>query len=393
VEARTQRQAIEQEGAVESPQSSSPQSSQTWKQSTPPGLAALTRRQRILVGLAVGLSVLSGILSALGVNAVVTFVVSGAGLALLAALVGEATDQLGTHLRPGATGVLQSAIGNLPELFVSIFALRDGLVTVVQAALVGSILGNSLLVLGLACLVGGLRHGTQRFASEAPRMVAALTALAIAALVVPTLTLGLHTPASEHEDLLSIASAVVLLVVFVASIPFSLGGGPQAVSSAPEEARAGSWPVWLAVAVLAVAGIGAAVVADWFVTALQPAIASLHLSEAFTGLVIVALAGNAVENFVGIQLAARNKSDYALSVILNSSLQVALGLVPVLVLLSFLVPSLTHLTLVLPPLMVAALGLATVLGTIIVYDGESTWLEGVALVGLYCIIAASFWWG
>src|SRR5436305_2241323 len=140
------------------------------------------------------------------------------------------------------------------------------------------------------------------------------------------------------------------------------------------------------------AGVGSAFVSDWFVNALSPAVSTLHISQAFTGLVIVAIAGNAVENVVGIQLAARNKPDYAISVILNSSLQVALGLAPVLVLLSFVIGG-THLTLVLPGLLVAALGLAATLDAFIVYDGESTWLEGTALIGLYGIIATSFWWG
>ncbi len=126
--------------------------------------------------------------------------------------------------------------------------------------------------------------------------------------------------------------------------------------------------------------------------ALTPAITFLHISAAFTGLVIVALAGNAVENVVGIQFAARNKMDYAISVILNSSLQVALGLIPVLVLLSFFIGG-VHLTLVMPPLLVAALALAAILSTFIIYDGESTWLEGLTLVGLYGIIAVAFWWG
>ena len=138
--------------------------------------------------------------------------------------------------------------------------------------------------------------------------------------------------------------------------------------------------------------MGAAFVSDWFVAALTPAMAALHLSQAFTGLVVVALAGNAVENVVGVQLAAANKPDYALSVILNSSLQVALGLTPVLVLLSLFLGG-AHLTLVLPALLVVALGLAAVLSAAIVYDGESTWLEGSALIGLYGIVAASFWWG
>src|SRR5205085_4351820 len=131
-------------------------------------------------------------------NAVLVFVMSAAALALLAALVGEATDQVGARLGPGATGVLQSALGNLPELFVGIFALRAGLINVIQAALVGSILGNSLFVLGLAFFLGGLRHGTQRFGSGSPRMIANLTLLAVGALAVPTLVFGLHTPAAGH---------------------------------------------------------------------------------------------------------------------------------------------------------------------------------------------------
>ncbi len=356
------------------------------KQSSLPG-----RNEWLLIAGSIAASVLADLLTLLQANAVIIFVISGLALALLAALVGESTDQLGARLGSGATGVLQSALGNLPELFVGIFALRAGLVNVVQAALVGSILGNSLLVLGLAFFVGGLRHGPQRFSSEAPRMIAMLTLLAIAALAVPTLVNGLHTPAAGHEEGLSIACAVILLAVFIASIPASLKGG---LPTLPKESAASpqSWPMWLTIAVLVGAGAGAAFVSDWFVTALSPAITFLHISPAFTGLVVVALAGNAVENVVGIQFAARNQSDYAISVILNSSLQIALGLIPALVLLSFIIGG-AHLTLVLPPLLVATLGLAAILSTVIIYDGESTWLEGLSLIGLSGIIAASFWWG
>src|SRR5215213_9679939 len=322
---------------------------------------------------------------------VVRFAGAGVALALLATLVGQATERLGERLGPGATGVLQSALGNLPELFVGIFALRAGLIEVVQASLVGSILGNSLLVLGLAFFVGGVRHGTQRFASEPPRMIATLTLLAVAALALPTLVHALHTPAESHAETFSIACAVVLLIVFAASIPVALHGGPSALPSAGTE-EDGAWPVWLAAAVLAGAGIGAALVSDWFVAALRPAAATLGVSEAFTGLVVVGIAGNAVENVVGIQMAARNKPDFAVSLILNSSLQVALVLAPALVLLSFVLGG-AHLTLVLPGLLVAALGLAGVLGAFVVYDGESNWLEGLILIGLYGMIAIAFWWG
>src|ERR1700694_1292223 len=351
----------------------------------------LTRGAWVMLAGSLVMSVLSGVLAGFQVNAVLTFIIAGAALALLAALVGQATDQLGTYLGAGATGVLQSALGNLPELFVGIFALRAGLIGVVQAALVGSILGNSLFVLGLAFFLGGLRHGTQRFASDTPRMIATLTLLAVAALAVPTLVHQLHTPAAGHEEGFSIASAVILLVVFAASIPFSLRGGPTKLPQAQKETALG-WPIWLAIGVLVAAGLGSAFVSDWFVNALTPAIVFLHLSPTFTGLVIVALAGNAVENVVGVQFALRNQADYAISVILNSSLQVALGLIPVLVLLSLVIGG-AHLTLVLAPLLVAVLGLTALLSTVIIYDGESNWIEGLALMGLYGIIAVAFWWG
>jgi Ca2+:H+ antiporter len=355
-------------------------------------LSALNRWQRLTLAVALALVAISGVLTAAGSGSVLIFIVAGLTIAVLAVIVGQATEELGQRLGPGATGVLQSALGNLPELFVCIFALRAGLITVVQATIVGSILGNSLLVLGLAFIVGGHRHGPQTFSPGPPRTIATLTLLAVAALAVPTLTHGLHTGAGGHEDALSATCAVVLLVVFVLSVPSSLTGGPPNIQSSDPELRAEAWPSWLAVAVLACAGVCAAFVSDWFVNALTPAISTLHLSQAFTGLVIVAIAGNAVENFVGVQLAHRNKPDYAISVILNSSLQVALGLTPVLVLLSFVLGG-VHLTLVLPPLLVAALGLAAMISALIVFDGESTWLEGVALVGLYAMIATSFWWG
>lgn len=351
----------------------------------------LTRTAWVLIGGSLVLSVLAGIFSAAEANAVVIFVVAGGALAFLAALVGEATDQLGSYLGSGATGVLQSALGNLPELFVGIFALRAGLIGVVQAALVGSILGNSLFVLGLAFFLGGLRHGTQRFASETPRMIANLTLLAVAALAIPTLVAFLHTPAGGHEEALGIACAIILLVVFIASIPISLKGGPMRLPDKPKRETA-PWPIWLAILLLVGAGVCSAFVSDWFVSALTPAINFLHISPAFTGLVIVALAGNAVENVVGVQFALRNQADFAISVILNSSLQVALGLIPVLVLLSLVIGG-VHLTLVLAPLLVAALALTAILGAVIIYDGESNWLEGLTLIGLYGIIVVSFWWG
>jgi Ca2+:H+ antiporter len=343
-----------------------------------------------LVG-AVLATLISAVLTVGGAASVLTFMTSAAALAALASLVGDGTEQLGARLGAGATGILQSGLGNLPELFISIFALRAGLVTVVQAALIGSILGNSLLVLGLAFFVGGVRHGTQRFTSEPARLIAIMTLVSVAAVAIPTIAAQLHARAASHEQELSVAVAVVLLIIFAASLVFVLHGGGLGVTT-PQGDERPLWPMWLTVSVLAVSGLGAAVVSDWFVSALKPATHAMGLTEAFTGLVIVALAGNAVENVVGIEFAAKNQPDLAISVILNSSLQVALALLPALVLLSLVIGG-AHLTLVLAPVLVAALALTTLLVAFITYDGESTWVEGLALIGLYVIIAASFWWG
>ena len=351
----------------------------------------MEKKEKILLGLCAFATILAGVTHYAHVNAVVAFVVAAAALALLAMVVGDGTEQLGSRLGPGATGILQSGLGNLPELFVAIFALRAGLDTVVQTALIGSILGNSVLVFGLALFFGGLKNGTLRFKTEPPQMIVTLMLLAFAALIIPTLATELHTPAEDHIDQLDIIVAIVLLVVLAASIYFSLKGDP---SVAPQEDVIGhaEWSLKTTIIVLAFTAVGAALVSDWFVEALQPAMKTLGISEAFAGLVIVAIAGNAIENLIGIQLAWRGQADYAVSVIMNSSLQIALGLFPALVLLSFVLGG-SVLTFVLSPLLLAALALAVIIPAFIVYDGEAIWLEGLALIGLYIIIAAAFWWG
>lgn len=338
-------------------------------------------------------TILAGVLHYTHVNAILAFVVIASALALLAMVVGDATEQLGSRMGPGATGILQSALGNLPELFVCIFALKAGLTTVVQAALIGSILGNSVLVFGLALLLGGIKNGTQYFKSEPPKMTVTLMILAFAALAIPTLTRQLHTSAEKHLNTLDIFVAIVLLVLFAASTYFFIKGDKSVVSDNESAGKhEASWSLGLTLAVLAGSSVGAAFVSDWFVVALQPAMKSLGINDIFAGLVIVAIAGNAIENLVGIQLAIRNQTDYAVSVIMNSSLQIAIGLFPLLVLLSFFLGG-AILSFVLAPMLLACLALAIIVSAFVVYDGESIWLEGLALIGLYCLIAAAFWWG
>jgi Ca2+:H+ antiporter len=332
---------------------------------------------------------------------VIPFVVAAVALALLASLVGRSVEALGDRLGAGATGVVQSALGNLPELFVVLFALKGQLYQVATATIVGSVLANVLLVLGLAFLAGGLKHGTQRFQTASARRISLMLLLSVAALAIPALTASLHTAAAGHERALSVVVSVLLLILFTASLPASLrrqqtapaedNRSAQAPPPAPAGHEGPSWPLGLAITMLAGTSVAAAFVSDWFVAELTPAMGALNISPAFAGLVIVAIAGNAVENVVGIQLTYRNQPDIALSVILQSPVQIAMMIAPALVLLSPLVGA--SFTLVLPPLMLAALLLAVVVTVVVVFDGNSNWLEGATLVTLYTVIAASFWWG
>jgi Ca2+:H+ antiporter len=354
-------------------------------------LSYFDRKTRAVALVAIGATLVALLLRIGGAAGVAVFAASAVGLAGLAEMVGEGTEQLSERLGPRTTGVLQSGLGNLPEFFIGIFALRAGLLDVVRAALVGSILANTLLVLGLAFVAGGLRHGPQKFGTDQTKLMATLLVLAAAAIAIPTIATSPGAPAQGHAVELSVVVSIVLLVVFVASVPFAIGGAGDSTAQ-PVVALERSWPLGLAVGVLLAAGIGAAFVSDWFVDALKPAMGSLGMSEQFAGLVVVAIAGNAVENVIGIRAMLADRGDLAISVILNSSLQVALALAPVLVLVSLVLGGAT-LTLVVSPLLVAALALTAVLAALVVIDGESTWLEGLALIGLYVILAASVWWG
>jgi Ca2+:H+ antiporter len=345
----------------------------------------VNRRDLIELGVAVVLVAAAAAAHYGDATPVLTFGLAALAIAMLARLVGGATEQLGSRLGSSAAGVVQSALGNLPELFIAMFALHQGLIRVVQSALVGSVIANSVLVLGLAFIVGGARNGTQRFASPRARMIATLTTLAATILAIPTLAHAFHAPAAEHAETLSLFCAGVLLILFFVTLPGFLMGGHEQSGDPPR------WSLRTTVGVLGGAGLAAALVSDWFVTALKPATETLGMSEDFAGLVIVAIAGNAVENVVGVQFAARNRPDFAISVIINSSLQVALLLTPLVVFASLFFA--TSLTLVFPTLLAIVLLLAASITSLVVYDGESTWEEGAILVGLYSVIAASFWWG
>ncbi len=376
-------------------------------------LPLLSGRDRIMITVTVIAAVVAGALHFAGANAVLAFIVAAIALATLASLVGRSVEALGDRLGPSATGVLQSALGNLPELFVILFALKAGLYGVVKATLVGSILANVLLVLGLAFVVGGLKYGRQRFAANDVRTLGLMLTLAVFILAVPSLTSALHTPAESHERMVSVVVSIVMLALFALSLPATLSrgkaasgphgahleGGSSPIAASPESARAaskatahGEWPLAMAIGMLAATGIGAAFVSEWFVAALQPAMDAAGINEVFAGLVIVAIAGNAVENVVGIQLAAKNQMDYGVQVILQSPVQVALTIAPIVCLSAALLGQ-PGFDLVFSPLLLAALVMSALVAVVVTFDGESSWFEGAALIALYVAIATSFWWG
>jgi len=367
-------------------------------------LPLFSRRDRIMIAVTVVAAVAAGALHFAHANPLAAFVVSAIALAALASLVGRSVEALGDRLGPKATGLLQTALGNLPELFVILFALKAGLFDVVKATLVGSILANVLLVLGAAFVVGGLKHGRQRFAADDSRTLGLMFTLAVFILAVPSLTAALHTPAATHERTVSLVVSVIMLALFGLSLPASLSrsakqnhgspiaANPDSAAAASKAAMHGEWPLAMAIGMLAATGVGAAFVSEWFVSALQPAMDAAGVNEVFAGLVIVAIAGNAVENVVGIQLAAKNQMDYAVQVILQSPVQIALTIAPIVVLSAGLLGQ-PGFDLVLSPLLLASMVMSALVAVLVTFDGESNWFEGAALIALYGAIATSFWWG
>ena len=171
-----------------------------------------------------------------------------------------------------------------------------------------------------------------------------------------------------------------------------IAASPDSAKAASKATGHGEWPLVMAIGMLAATGVGAAFVSEWFVSALQPAMDTMGINEVFAGLVIVAIAGNAVENVVGIQLAAKNQMDYGIQVILQSPVQVALTIAPIVCLSAALLGQPTF-DLVLSPLLLAAMIMSALVAVLVTFDGESTWFEGAALIALYIAIATAFWWG
>jgi Ca2+:H+ antiporter len=318
-----------------------------------------------------------------GVNEVVAFALATLALAGLAWVVSFATEQVGGRFGAAVTGFLQSTLGNLPEFFVVIFALNAGETVVAETAIIGSILVNALLVLGLVILAGAWRDrsGVMRFNPHLPNDTATLLLMSTFIIVLIGLVNVAHDPASHHTKTISIVGAIAILSVYGlwARQYLTAAEGPDEHAETPRLSARTS------VVLLALGGVGSAFVSDWFVHALQPTIHTLHISRAFAGLVIVAIAGNAVEHAVGVVLAAKGHAELAIAVVKNSVGQIAAFLYPLLVLVSLLTA--TSLTFSLPAVYVGALFGTAVIIWQITYDGEATAFEGAALVAAFVILA------
>jgi Ca2+:H+ antiporter len=314
---------------------------------------------------------------------VLAFVIAGLALAGGAWIVSFATEQVGHRFGPAVTGLLQATLGNLPEFFVVLFALIAGERIVAETAILGSILVNALLVLGLVIIVGARADpsGTMRFDPKLPKDTATLLLITSFIIVLVRLADSANDSASHHLKTISIVGAVAILAVYGVWVRQYLSRQP------PGQQTDG--PVRLgtraSLVLLIVAGLAAGFVSDWFVHALEPTIHTIGISRSFAGLVIVATAGNAVEHAVGVVLAAKGQAELAISVVKNSVAQVATFLFPLLVLVSLLTA--TTLTFDLAPVYVGALVATSVLIWQITGDGEATPFEGAALIAAFVILA------
>jgi Ca2+:H+ antiporter len=336
-------------------------------------------------------------------NASVIFVTSALGVIPTAALMGRATEELAARSGPGIGGFLNVTFGNAPELIIAFFALNEGLQEVVKASLIGSILGNILLVMGAAMFIGGRKRERQRFDRTAANVTALMLLLAVVAMIMPALFelvqgTGLPRPDAEAVDYdsdvekLSVAVALVLLATYVAGLVFSMKTHKDLFNPehGPEDHVGEPWTIRRSVLMLAGAGVAVGVMSEILVGSITEASESIGLSSFFVGVIVVAIVGNAAEHWVAIYFAMRDKMDLAVNIAIGSSAQIALFAAPVLVLLSLFVGDFP-LALVFNGFELGAVVLAVFIAQQVVAEGESTWFEGLQLLAVYAVLGLTFY--
>jgi Ca2+:H+ antiporter len=342
------------------------------------------------------------VLDATEADALVVFSASVLGVVPTAALMGKATDELAHRSGPGIGGLLNVTFGNAPELIIALFALHEGLQEVVKASLVGSILGNLLLVMGAAMLVGGWGRDRQTFVAAAAATQSTLLLLACVALVLPALfqlSLGGGLPAPTDEahrfsadlEKMSVGVSAVLLFSYAAGLFFSLKTHRDIFNpDMGEEDRDGEpWTVRRAVTMLALAGAAVGFMSEILVGSIEDASARIGLSPFFVSLIVVAIAGNAAEHWVAVYFAARDKLDLSVAIAIGSSAQIALFVFPALVIVSFFVGPFP-MALELNGLELGSIVMAVLIATHVTHEGESTWFEGLQLLAVYVVLGLVF---
>jgi Ca2+:H+ antiporter len=316
---------------------------------------------------------------------------------------GRATEELAARAGPGIGGFLNVTFGNAPELIIAFFALNEGLQEVVKASLIGSILGNILLVMGAAMFVGGRKRERQKFDRTAANVTALMLLLAVVAMISPAIFelvqgTGLPRPDAEavHYDddveNLSVGVAIILLFTYVAGLVFSLRTHKDLFNPehSAEDHVGEPWSVRKSVIMLAIAGVAVGVMSEILVGSISEASESIGLSPFFVGIIVVAIVGNAAEHWVAIYFAARDKMDLAVNIAIGSAAQIALFAAPVLVLLSLFVGDFP-MALVFNGFELGAVVLAVFIAQQVVAEGESTWFEGLQLLSVYAVLGLTFY--
>jgi Ca2+:H+ antiporter len=342
------------------------------------------------------------VLELTGADSTIVFVVSALAIVPTAALMGRATIELAARAGPGIGSLLNATFGNAPELIIALFALNAGLHEVVKASLVGSVLGNLLLVLGVAALAGGRKRVSQQFDATAAGVQALILLLAVTALIMPAVFAlvggdGLPLPSEQAVNYpsdvaqLSVGVAIVLLVGYGSALIFSLRTHRDLFnpSFGKEDHLGTPWSVRRSVVMLALAGAVAAVMSEILVGTITEASEAIGLSRFFVGIVVVAVISNAAEHWVAVSFALRDKMDIALNITIASSTQIALFAAPLLVLVSLFIGPF-EMALVFNGLEVVALLLAVLIANHITQEGESSWFEGLQLVAVYLVMATTF---
>lgn len=319
------------------------------------------------------------------------FVISAVAILGLAWVVGLSTERLGSLTGPQVGGILNATFGNIAELIIAFFALQAGLIEVVKASLTGSIIGNLLLVMGASVLFGGLRHGNQSFNAKIAGSNVALLVLALIGLFVPAvfaLTTSDRAQGSITEE--SVLIALLLIAGYGISLVYQFTNPERTLGGqgTPEDHAGPAWSGRVAIVVLLGAAVLLAVLSEILVSAIEPFVHTVGLSAFFVGVVLIPTIGNLAEHLVAVQLAYKNKMEFAMAVTFGSSLQVALFVAPVLVLLGALLGQ--PMDLVFTPLEIAAVAAAVGISALIAIDGETNWLEGALLILVYAILAVSF---